>query len=130
MPKVVHFEVHTSDPQRAMKFYAGLFGWKFEKYEGSPMDYWMITAGEKNEAGANGGLLKRMGGAPSDGAAVNAYVCTIGVDSLDETVTKATGLGGTIALPKMPIPGMGWLAYLKDTEGNIFGVMQPETGAK
>jgi hypothetical protein len=38
--------------------------------------------------------------------------------------------GGSLAVPKMPIPGMGWLAYFKDTEGNIFGVMQPDTTAK
>ena len=38
--------------------------------------------------------------------------------------------GGTIALPKMPIPGMGWLAYCKDTEGNIFGMMQSDPNAK
>jgi predicted enzyme related to lactoylglutathione lyase len=30
----------------------------------------------------------------------------------------------------MPIPGLGWLAYYKDTEGNIFGMMQPDPNAK
>jgi predicted enzyme related to lactoylglutathione lyase len=29
----------------------------------------------------------------------------------------------------MPIPGMGWLAYCKDTEGNIFGMMQNDPNA-
>jgi len=33
-------------------------------------------------------------------------------------------------VPKMPIPGVGWLAYAKDTEGNIFGIMQPDANAK
>ena len=37
--------------------------------------------------------------------------------------------GGTVALAKMPIPGVGWLAYCKDTEGNIFGMMQPDPKA-
>jgi predicted enzyme related to lactoylglutathione lyase len=35
-----------------------------------------------------------------------------------------------MALPKMPIPGMGWLAYCKDSEGNIFGMMQADPSAK
>ena len=39
-------------------------------------------------------------------------------------------LGGTVALPKMAIPGIGWLGYFKDTEGNIFGAMQADPGAK
>ena len=34
-----------------------------------------------------------------------------------------------MAFPKMAIPGVGWLAYGKDTEGNIFGVMQTDPAA-
>ena len=35
-----------------------------------------------------------------------------------------------VALPKMPVPGVGWLAYVKDTEGNILGMMQSDPSAK
>lgn len=38
-------------------------------------------------------------------------------------------LGGSIAVPKIPIPGMGWLAYIKDTEGNTLGLMQADPTA-
>ena len=62
-------------------------------------------------------------------AAVNAYVCTTGVDNLDSMVDKAVAAGGTVAVPKMPIPTMGWLAYCKDTEGNLFGMMQMDPNA-
>jgi len=57
-------------------------------------------------------------------------VCTVGVESLDSSIATVETNGGTVALPKMPIPGMGWLAYYKDTEGNIFGMMQPDPSAK
>ena len=50
--------------------------------------------------------------------------------NLDVYVDKALKNGGTIALPKMPIPTVGWLAYCKDTEGNIFGMMQMDPNAK
>ena len=33
------------------------------------------------------------------------------------------------AMPKGPIPGMGWLAYIKDLDGNILGMMQPDEAA-
>ena len=46
------------------------------------------------------------------------------------SLAKATSLGAVIAVPKMPIPGVGWLAYAKDPEGNIFGMMQPDPAAK
>jgi predicted enzyme related to lactoylglutathione lyase len=42
---------------------------------------------------------------------------------------RSVSLGGTLALPKMPIPGVGWLAYVKDPDGNIFGLTQPDTTA-
>ena len=63
------------------------------------------------------------------GDMVIAYVCTIDTANLDESVSKAWSLGGTIAVPRMPIPRIGWLAYLKDPDGNIFGVMQPHPNA-
>ena len=47
---------------------------------------------------------------------------------IDEYVEKFVA-GGAIAVPKMPIPGVGWLAYGKDTEGNIFGIMQSDPTA-
>ena len=129
MGRVVHFEVHAEDPDRAARFYAGLLGWQFKKWDG-PMDYWLITTGPKGEPGIDGGLVRRMGGGPLDGAAVNAYVCTASVADVDQGVRRATELGGTVALPKMPIPGVGWLAYVKDTEGNILGLLQNDPAAK
>ena len=38
--------------------------------------------------------------------------------------------GGSMAVPKMAVPGVGWLAYCKDTEGHIFGMMQNDPAAK
>ena len=129
MGRVVHFEVHAEDPDRAARFYAGLLGWQFKKWDG-PMDYWLITTGPKDQPGIDGGLVRRMGGGPLDGQAVNAYVCTAAVADVDQSVRRAAELGGTVALPKMPIPGVGWLAYVKDTEGNILGMMQSDANAK
>ncbi len=130
MPRPVHFEIHAHDPERAIHFYSELFGWNFVKWEG-PMDYWLINTGSDGEPGINGGLIRRMSPPPTDDQPVNAFVCTIGVADVDEAVSKATGpLGGTLALPKMPIPNVGWLAYVKDSEGNILGLMQSDQGAK
>jgi len=126
MPRVVHFEIHAADPERAVNFYQTLFGWTFQKWEG-PMDYWLIVTGPDDQRGINGGLVRRQG--EIDGQAVIAYVCTVDVEDVDASVQAATDNGGQIALPKMPIPGVGWLAYCKDTEGNIFGVMQNDPNA-
>ena len=43
---------------------------------------------------------------------------------------KAASIGGKNVVPKMPIPGVGWLAYCTDPGGNIFGMMHPDENAK
>jgi uncharacterized protein len=129
MSRVVHFEIHASNPERAVQFYAAVFGWEIKKWDG-PADYWLITTGDPKTMGINGGLLLRRGPAPTDMQAVNAFVCTIGVASVDAALDSVIANGGTLALAKMPVPNIGWLAYVKDTEGNIFGLMQPDPSAK
>jgi len=127
--RVVHFEIQAEQPERATKFYQAVFGWEIKKWPG-PADYWLCNTGATTQPGINGGLLVRRGPAPSEGQSVNAFVCTVSVPNLDSYWTKALGHGATAAVPKMPIPGVGWLAYIKDTEGNILGMMQPDSNAK
>lgn len=127
MPRVIHFEIHAGDPARAISFYEKIFGWTFQKWEG-PMEYWVVVTGADDQPGINGGLMKRQG--EIDGQAVIAYVCTIDVASVDESVKTIEANGGQVVVPKMAIPGLGWLVYAKDTEGNIFGIMHSDESAK
>jgi predicted enzyme related to lactoylglutathione lyase len=128
MSRVVHFEVHAEQPERAIRFYQELLGWEFSKWAG-PTEYWLIKTGPDDKPGINGGLIKRKGPGPTGHEPVIGFVCTVGVTSVDETLASAVKLGGTVALPKMAIPGVGWLAYAKDTEGNVFGMMQNDPKA-
>lgn len=129
MPRVIHFEIHAEDPPRAVKFYSELFGWQFTKWDG-PHEYWLIKTGDASAPGIDGGLFQRMGPAPAANQAVSAYVCTVDVANVDVFAAKVGTLGGTIVVPKMAIPGVGWLTYAHDTEGNIFGMMQADQNAK
>lgn len=127
MARVVHFEIHAEEPDRAINFYQKTFGWEFQKWDG-PMNYWLVMTGPDDQPGINGGLVERRG--KIDGEAVIAYVCTVDVPDIDVTVSSVEKNGGTIAVPKMAVPGVGWLVYFKDTEGNIFGAMQNDPNAK
>ena len=114
---VVHFEIPADDVPRAIAFYETVFGWKIAKWDG-PMDYWLVDTGPATEAGMHGGLTARQGdGCPSN---------TVSVPDVDEYSKKVEAAGGTILMPKMEIPGVGWMAACKDTEGNQFGIIQPE----
>ena len=122
MPRVVHFEIEAEKPESAIKFYETVFGWKIEKWEG-PIEYWLITTGKKDKPGIDGGLSKRTDSEPST-------VNTIDVPSVDQYIKKVESNGGSIVRPKMAVPGVGWMAYFKDPEGNMFGIMEEDTTAK
>lgn len=128
MGRVVHFEIHADDVERAVRFYRDVFEWKIETWSGG--DYWLITTGDPPEIGINGGLMKRSGPRPSEGQSVNAFACTVGVSDVEAFAKKVEKSGGKVVVPKAPIPGIGWLVYAHDTEGNLFGMLQPDAGAK
>lgn len=127
MSRVDSFEIHAEYPQRAILFYQNVFGWTFTRWDG-PQEYWLIITGEKNEPGIDGALMKRKGPNPppqNDYPVISAII-TIAVESVEETIKKVTENGGSIAVEKLAIPGVGWNAYCKDTEGNIFGIMEDD----
>lgn len=131
MIPLVHFEIHAADIERAKTFYNALFGWDYSVWkgpagaDGQPFEYHMIMTKVEGK-GIDGGFVQRRGDAPAEGAAVNAFVCTMEVESVEATVAAALAAGGSVAMPATVIAGVGILAYCKDTEGNIFGLMQAE----
>jgi hypothetical protein len=129
MLRPIHFEIQADDPVRAIKFYQSLFGWTFTKWDG-PMPYWLVTTGSDGTPGINGGLHPRVGARALEEQAVIAFVCTVDVSSVDIFAAKAEQAGGRIVMPKTAIPGVGWLSYAKDTEGNIFGMIENDPKAK
>lgn len=127
----IHFEIHCTDIERAKKFYGDCFGWEFQdwsEYTGSP--YYGIVSGPDDEPGINGALMARMPGQDAGpGAPVNGAVLTLGSGDFDADAEKIMAAGGQVALPKMALPGMAWQGYFLDTEGNVFGIHQPDPNA-
>ncbi|NHJ22132.1 MAG: VOC family protein [Candidatus Lokiarchaeota archaeon] len=122
MARLIHFEMNVKDVKKAMAFYKDVFGWEFQKWDG-PMDYWFVMTGDENEAGIDGGLGNAEEGFPK-------MVNTIDVVDIDNIIKKIENKGGEIVRPKHAIPGIGWLAYFKDSEGLIFGIMESDPNAK
>jgi predicted enzyme related to lactoylglutathione lyase len=127
MPRVIHFEIVADNPERAMKFYKEVFGWEFNKWDG-PQDYWLVKTGEDSQPGINGGLTPKTneGSGNTGGRITNS----IDVPSIDEFSNKISMEGGKVLSPKMPIPGVGYLAICEDTEGITFGIIQYDRNAK
>lgn len=121
MSRVIHFEIPADDPERSIKFYESVFGWTIEKWDG-PIEYWLIMTGDENEPGIDGALARRED--PETGVEN-----TIDVKDLDQTLLEVEANGGKIIRPRMAVPGVGWMAYFKDTEGNTFGLMESDETA-
>jgi predicted enzyme related to lactoylglutathione lyase len=128
MPRPVHFEIHADDPDRAEAFYRDVFGWDIQRYEGSPVDYRLVTSGPDDEPGINGAIVQRQGPPPEDEQPVSAYVCTIAIASIEETERTVATAGGRQVMDRMEVPGVGLLSYFRDTEGNLFGALEPAAG--
>jgi uncharacterized protein len=82
MNRIVHFEIYTDDPKAVQPFYQDAFGWKFEKFEGGPIEYWLVTTGDDKQPGINGGMTR-----PREGQSPGT-LNTIGVSSLDDSIKK------------------------------------------
>ena len=126
MGRVVHFEIHAGNPDRAVRFYTEIFGWTANRI-GGPLDYRLLTTGPDGEPGINGAIMQRQG--EVDGQAVIGYVCTIDVPDIGQTEKAVVAAGGQQVLDRMAVPGVGWLSYFKDPEGNVFGSLQSDPAA-
>ena len=120
MPRVIHFEIPADELERAVGFYGDVFGWEIATW-GGPAEYWLASTGPEGEPGINGAIMRR----PDWGA------CTIhvAVSSVDEYATRVEKAGGQVVQPKTPIPGVGYMAYCRDTEENVFGIYQEDPSA-
>ena len=121
MPRVIHFEIPAEKTERAVEFYRKAFGWKIEKY--GSMNYWLVTTGEAKDPGINGAIAEKDETHP-------VTINTISVQSFEEAVKKIKEAGGQVLTPKLAVQAVGWTAYCKDTEGNVFGIMQMDPNAK
>src|SRR3989344_159571 len=109
MRRVVHFEIHAENVERASKFYKSIFGWNIKQW--GEMPYWMVMTSDQKKnkkkekwPGIDGGMVIRKGASPKDGQPLNAYVCTIDVDDIDAYMKKVVNAGGRIVVPKRAIP--------------------------
>src|ERR1043166_7942055 len=94
MNRVTHFEIYTDDPQAVQPFYQDIFGWKFNKFVGGPIEYWLVTTGDDKEPGINGGMTR-----PREGQ-IPGTINTVAVESLDQTIKKIEQRGGKSGVRK------------------------------
>lgn len=118
-----HFAINADDLPRAKKFYSHVFGWEFNAW--GPPGFYMINTGSADTPAVLGSLQGRR--EIVDGLRLNAFECTIAVPDIDAAERAIVEAGGTILMPKATIPTVGHLIWFRDTEGNVAGVMEPDS---
>lgn len=121
MGRVVHFEISADDPDRAAEFYRKAFNWEISDF-GGPLKYLLATTGPADEGGINGAITER-----SEHS--QPVVNSISVNSWDEGAKAVRDAGGRVLMDKTAIPGIGYFAYCRDTEGNVFGILESDAAA-
>lgn len=117
MRNTVTLEIPAKDPQRALEFYTKVFNWKVDEW--GTDNYWLLMKSGQGHPRINGAILKRNPPGNWTGKPID-------VESVDEFSQRIEASGGRIVQPKTEVPGAGWIAYFRDTEGNVQGIHEME----
>jgi uncharacterized protein len=106
------------DPEAAVAFYSGLFGWEFEDVmpQAAPAKYFL--------ARLRGRAVAAVGSIPESAPPTAMWDTYVWVDSADEAAAKARAAGGGVVKEPFDVPGAGRMAVCTDPEGAVFCVWQ------
>jgi uncharacterized protein len=113
----VWYELSTSDPAAAQRFYSAITGWGTQAFEAGGAPYTMLVNGET----PIGGVVPQPAEQSAQGIPPN-WMASISTDDVDETAAEATQLGGKVIVPPADIPTMGRYAVLADPQGAVFSI--------
>lgn len=118
--RAIHFEIPVDDPDRAIRFYRAAIGWDPRRWGEIP--YWTVADSATPEPGIAGALIPRS-------EAPQGLLLYVSVEDVDAVVKKAEEAGGRIVSPRQAVPGIGWMARINDSEGNLIGLIQEDHAA-
>ncbi|HEX6534236.1 MAG TPA: VOC family protein [Gemmatimonadaceae bacterium] len=121
--RFVWYELLTTNPVAASRFYTSVLGWGTQQWEGSP-PYTMYTNGDA----PLGGVWPIAAEQKSQGVAPH-WLPYVGVRNVDTTTAEAARLGATVLKEPADIPEVGRFAVLRDPQGATFAVFTPNAGA-
>jgi predicted enzyme related to lactoylglutathione lyase len=111
------FEIYVQDMPRAKAFYETVFEGKLDQLPATDLEMWAFPM-DMTTTGAAGALI-HMPGCPSGGNSTLIYFSCADCAVEAARVTKA---GGGIFKEKFSIGEYGFIALVKDTEGNLIGL--------
>jgi len=113
----VWYELLSSDPDAAQRFYADVLGWAFEDSGHADMDYHYFRAPDGDGIG---GLMRRTDGMPGG----SSWLGYIAVDDVDAAIERIEANGGQVHMPAKDVPQVGRIAMVADGQGGSFYLMR------
>jgi uncharacterized protein len=110
-------DLSTPDPERAGKFYSGLFGWNLVKDEKDPSGYLHIKNGEHFIGGVSPAKHHNPKTPPH-------WLAYFTVSDVDATAAKATKAGAQLYLPPMTMENVGRMSVIADPQGAVFAIFK------
>lgn len=106
------------DPEAAVEFYSGLFGWEFEDVmpPGSPGKYFIGRI--------RGGDVAAVGSIPEAAPQTATWNTYVWVESADDAASKVSDAGGSALMEPFDVMDSGRMAMFTDPEGAAFCVWQ------
>jgi predicted enzyme related to lactoylglutathione lyase len=111
------FEIPALDFARARSFYEKLFGVSLTEGIAGPNIMGVFPYDRDKASG--GCIMKGPFLTPTNDGVI---VYLNAGESLDEALNRVPASGGEVVFPKTPVPGIGFFAHIKDTEGNRVGL--------
>jgi hypothetical protein len=111
-------DTRQPDPEAAVAFYGGLFGWDFE--DAMPPR----SAGKYYIARLAGGDVAAVGSQPQEQPRTAVWNTYVWVESADEVVSNVIGAGGRVVVDPIDVLDAGRMAVFTDPEGAAFCVWQ------
>jgi uncharacterized protein len=119
---LVWVELHVGDPEAAIGFYRGLFGWRAQEMQAPGMTYQVLSIGEGDpQEGSFGGVAPLQ-----DGPEEARWVPYFAVADVDAILAAVRDNGGTVLMPAANVPGVGRIAWLADPAQAVFAVLRPD----
>jgi predicted enzyme related to lactoylglutathione lyase len=111
------FEIPALDFARARSFYEKLFGVELQEHVAGPNI--MAVFPYDRERTSGGCVMKGPALVPTNDGVI---IYLNAGESLDNALNRVQPSGGEVVFPKTQVPGIGFFAHIKDTEGNRVGL--------
>jgi len=112
-------DLSTPDPERAAKFYSGLFGWEMMKDPKDTSGYIHIKNGEDFIGGIPPATYRNPNAPPH-------WLVYVHVASVEAATDKAEQLGGKVLMPPRKMENVGTWSIIADPQGAVLALFKSE----